>query len=59
MMGAAAALWARGASVADALVVGAAAGSANFLRHGLGTVSPEAIDVLAKQVSVRPMPLAA
>ncbi len=59
MMGAAAALWARGASVADALVVGAAAGSANFLRHGLGTVSRDAIEAMAKQVAIRPIPLAA
>lgn len=59
MMGATAALWAAGANVSDALVIGAAAGSANFLRHGLGTVSRDSIEALAKQVSVRPTPLAA
>ena len=39
MMGAVAAGWARGLPLREALVLGAAAGSANFLRHGLGTGS--------------------
>ena len=37
MMGAIAAALARGLPLREALVLGAAAGAANFLRHGLGT----------------------
>ena len=37
MTGAISAAWARGSPLREALVLGAAAGSANFLRHGLGT----------------------
>src|SRR5450759_3530966 len=39
MMGALAAVWAGGGSFERALVLGAAAGAANFLRRGLGPVS--------------------
>jgi 1-phosphofructokinase len=54
MMGAIAAAWARGLPLGDALVLGAAAGSANFLRHGLGTGSREAVEEMAHRVVVRP-----
>ena len=37
MMGAIAAAWASGLGWQDALIDGAAAGAANYLRHGLGT----------------------
>lgn len=55
MMGAIAAAWARGLPLRDALVLGAAAGSANFLRHGLGTGRRKAVKELATQVAVRPL----
>jgi 1-phosphofructokinase len=55
MMGAVAAGWARGLSLREALVLGAAAGSANFLRHGLGTGSRHLVEQLADRVAVRPM----
>lgn len=55
MMGAVAAGWARGVPLSDALVLGAAAGSANFLRHGLGTGGRRLVERLADRVSVRPM----
>jgi 1-phosphofructokinase len=59
MMGAVAAGWARGLPLAEALVLGAAAGSANFLRHGLGTGSRRLVEQLADRVEVRPMALPA
>jgi hypothetical protein len=34
----------------DALVLGAAAGAANFLRHGLGTGSADVVHELARSV---------
>jgi 1-phosphofructokinase len=55
MMGAVAAGWARGLPLGEALVLGAAAGSANFLRHGLGTGSRRMVEQLAGRVAVRPM----
>jgi len=55
MMGAVAAGWARGLALRESLVLGAAAGSANFLRHGLGTGSRPVVEQLAKRVTVRPM----
>ena len=55
MMGALAAMWAQGAGLKQALVVGAAAGAANFLRHGLGTGGRGAVEELAAHVAVRPL----
>jgi 1-phosphofructokinase len=59
MMGAVAAGWARGLPLREALVLGAAAGSANFLRHGLGTGSRHMVEQLIPRVVVRPMALGA
>jgi 1-phosphofructokinase len=53
MMGAVAAAWARGLPLYEALVLGAAAGSGNFLRHGLGTGRRAAIEELAERIVVR------
>jgi 1-phosphofructokinase len=55
MAGALAASLARGATLPDALRVGAAAGAANFLRHGLGTGSRAVVEALVKRVEVRPL----
>lgn len=55
MMGAIAAAWARGLPLRDSLVLGAAAGSANFLRHGLGTGKRAVVEELARRVAVRPL----
>ncbi len=55
MMGAIAAGWAQGMSLREALVLGAAAGSANFLRRGLGTGSRAVVEDLARRVVVRPL----
>jgi 1-phosphofructokinase len=52
MMGGIAAGLARGMSLPDALVLGAAAGAANFLRHGLGTGSAEVVDDLVRSVDL-------
>lgn len=59
MMGAIAAGWAQGLPVREALVLGAAAGSANFVRHGLGTGSRGLVEQLADRVAVRPIRVAA
>jgi 1-phosphofructokinase len=53
MMGAIAARWASGQPWRDSLTVGAAAGAANFLRHGLGTGSRSVIEELVGQVELR------
>jgi 1-phosphofructokinase len=53
MTGAIAAGLARGLPLRDALVLGAAAGSGNFLRHGLGTGRRPAVEELAELVTVR------
>ena len=53
MMGGLSAAWARGLDWKRALVIGAAAGATNFLRHGLGTGSRETVEELAGQVSLR------
>jgi 1-phosphofructokinase len=58
MMGAMAALMAGGAEIEQALAIGAAAGAANFLRHGLGNVSREVVEQLAEVVRLEPWPLA-
>ncbi|MGZ4184371.1 MAG: PfkB family carbohydrate kinase [Solirubrobacteraceae bacterium] len=55
MMGAIAAGWTRGLPLHETLVLGAAAGSVNFLRHGLGSGTRAAVEELARRVVVRPM----
>ncbi len=55
MTGAIAAAWARGMGLDEALVLGAAAGAGNFLRHGLGTGKRAAIEELALRIEVRPL----
>lgn len=58
MMGAMAAAMADGAGIERTLALGAAAGAANFLRHGLGNVSREVVERLAEVVRLEPWPLA-
>lgn len=55
MMGALAAAWGGGRTLPEALVIGAAAGAANFLRHGLGTGTREVVERLAERVELRPV----
>lgn len=55
MMGAISAAWARGSPLREALVLGAAAGSANFLRHGLGTGKRAVVEELTQRITVRPL----
>jgi 1-phosphofructokinase len=55
MTGALAAGLARGLPLAEALTLGAAAGSGNFLRHGLGTGRRETIEALIPRVGHRPL----
>ncbi len=59
MMGAIAAAWARGFDLREALVLGAAAGAANFLRRGLGTGKRAVVEELARTIEVRPLRQAA
>jgi len=54
MMGALAASWASGETLERALALGAAAGAANFLRHGLGSASREVVERLAQSVVLEP-----
>ncbi|HEX6460680.1 MAG TPA: PfkB family carbohydrate kinase [Thermoleophilaceae bacterium] len=54
MMGGLAAAWAQGLDWKEALRRGAAAGAANFLRHGLGTGSREVIEELLPRVQLHP-----
>jgi 1-phosphofructokinase len=56
MTAAVAAMLAQGASVADAVRVGAGAGAANVTRHGLGTVHAPAVVELAKRVKLVALP---
>ncbi len=56
MMGGLAAAWATGLDWRRALVLGAAAGAANFLRHGLGSGSRPVIEDLARRVSLEAAP---
>jgi 1-phosphofructokinase len=56
MMGAIAAAWALGEELERALVIGAAAGAANFLRRGLGHASREVVEELAGAVTLGPWP---
>lgn len=53
MVGAMAAMLAQGRSLEDALRWGAAAGAANFLRHGLGTGSHTVVEDLVERVELR------
>jgi 1-phosphofructokinase len=53
MVGAMAAMLAQGLSFEDALRWGAAAGAANFLRHGLGTGSRTVVEDLLPRVELR------
>ena len=53
MMGGLAAAWAQGLDWRRALTIGAAAGAANFLRHGLGTGSRQVVEDLVEQVALR------
>ncbi|MGZ4176391.1 MAG: PfkB family carbohydrate kinase [Solirubrobacteraceae bacterium] len=55
MTGALAACLARGMPLRDALVPAAAAGAANFLRHGLGTGRRSVVESLAGRVTIRPI----
>jgi fructose-1-phosphate kinase PfkB-like protein len=55
MMGALAGSWAQGASFEQAVVVGAAAGAATFLRQGLGSATREVVDELVGAVRVEPL----
>ncbi len=56
MLGALAAVWAAQDDLPGALVQGAAAGAANFLRRGVGRASREVIDELSGNVSLGPWP---
>jgi 1-phosphofructokinase len=53
MMGAISASLATGRELAEALVVGAAAGAVNFLHHGLGTGSRREVEELTAEVDLR------
>jgi 1-phosphofructokinase len=53
MTGAIGAAWARGMPLRESLVLGVAAGSGIFLRHGLGTGRRTVVEELAGRVSVR------
>jgi 1-phosphofructokinase len=53
MMGALAACMASGRGWEETLKIGAAAGAANFLRHGLGSADRAVIDDLARRVELR------
>jgi 1-phosphofructokinase len=54
MMGALAATLAQGESLERSVVVGAAAGAANFLRHGLGSASRQVVEQLVESVLLEP-----
>lgn len=53
MMGALAACMAAGREWEETLRIGAAAGAANFLRHGLGSADREVVEELAERVELR------
>lgn len=55
MMGALAACMAAGLEWEETLRIGAAAGAANFLRHGLGSADRAVVDDLAHRVELRPL----
>lgn len=56
MMGAMAAVTARGGDWREALIIGAAAGAANFLRRGLGSADAATIHELAESVTLEALP---
>ena len=56
MMGAIAAMLAEGRPLEEAIVVGAAAGAANFLQAGLGTGDRDTVERLARRVEIAPYP---
>lgn len=56
MLGALVATWARTDDLHQALVLGAAAGAANFLRRGVGRASREVVEELAGKVTLGPWP---
>jgi 1-phosphofructokinase len=56
MVGAMAAAVARGLGWEEALLLGAAAGATNFLRHGLGTGSRGVVEDLVKRVRLSTLP---
>jgi 1-phosphofructokinase len=56
MLGALAATWAAHDDLRAALVLGAAAGAANFLRRGVGRASREVVEELAARVTLGPWP---
>lgn len=55
MMGALTASWSQCESFEQAVRVGAAAGAANFLRHGLGSASRESVEQLIESVALEPL----
>jgi 1-phosphofructokinase len=55
MMGGLAACMAAGLGWEETLRIGAAAGAANFLRHGLGSGDRAVVDDLARRVELRPL----
>lgn len=55
MLGAIAAKWSTDASFERSLLTGAAAGAANFLRHGIGGASRELIEELTERVALKPV----
>lgn len=55
MMGGLAACMAAGREWEETLRIGAAAGAANFLRHGLGSANRSVVEDLARRVELRPL----
>ncbi|HEX8959117.1 MAG TPA: PfkB family carbohydrate kinase, partial [Solirubrobacterales bacterium] len=55
MMGGLAACMAAGRNWEETLRIGAAAGAANFLRHGLGSANRSVVEDLARRVELRPL----
>ncbi len=55
MMGGLAACMAAGLEWEQTLRIGAAAGAANFLRHGLGNADRAIVEDLARRVELRPI----
>jgi 1-phosphofructokinase len=55
MLGGIVAAWSAGASFEQSLLTGAAAGAANFLRHGIGGASRELIEDLTQRVALEPV----
>lgn len=55
MMGGIAAAYAKGLGLEETLILGAAAGAVNFLRHGLGTGSRPTVEELTDQVRLEPV----